>query len=63
MHPALLIFLVSLVNQTITWLGRDKLQEVVRFGWFFLLQRKNPREFAQWLRLLRMGAREDFRRP
>ncbi|WFD48472.1 GET complex subunit get1 [Malassezia furfur] len=28
MHPALLIFLVSLVNQTITWLGRDKLQEV-----------------------------------
>ncbi|MCT1412526.1 galactofuranosyltransferase GlfT1 [Corynebacterium sanguinis] len=40
-----------------------KLQEVVRFGWFFLLQRKNPREFAQWLRLLRMGAREDFRRP
>lgn len=30
MHPALLIFLVSLVNQTITWLGRDKLQEVVR---------------------------------
>lgn len=30
MHPAVLIFLVSLVNQAITWLGRDKLQEVVR---------------------------------
>ncbi|WP_172808017.1 galactofuranosyltransferase GlfT1 [Corynebacterium mycetoides] len=40
-----------------------KLQEVVRFGWFFLIQRKKPREFASWLRLLRMGAREDFRRP
>ncbi|WFD44444.1 GET complex subunit get1 [Malassezia psittaci] len=28
MHPALLIFLVSLVNQTITWFGKEKLQEV-----------------------------------
>ncbi|MHA2787795.1 galactofuranosyltransferase GlfT1 [Corynebacterium sp. S7] len=40
-----------------------KLQEVVRFGWFFLLQRKNPKEFREWLSLLRRGAREDFRRP
>ncbi|AWB83160.1 glycosyltransferase [Corynebacterium liangguodongii] len=40
-----------------------KLQEVVRFGWFFLVQRKNPQEFTKWLTLLRMGAREDFRRP
>ncbi|WJY67075.1 galactofuranosyltransferase GlfT1 [Corynebacterium auris] len=40
-----------------------KLQEVVRFGWFFLVQEKNPRGFAQWIRLLRRGAREDFRRP
>ncbi|MDY5784836.1 MULTISPECIES: glycosyltransferase family 2 protein [unclassified Corynebacterium] len=40
-----------------------KLQEVVRFGWFFLLEKKNPAEFIRWLRLLRMGAREDFRRP
>lgn len=40
-----------------------QLQEVVRFGWFFLVQRKNPREFLGWLRLLRRGAREDFRRP
>ncbi|MCQ4619946.1 glycosyltransferase family 2 protein [Corynebacterium sp. CCUG 71335] len=40
-----------------------QLQELVRFGWFFLIQRKNPREFREWLRLLRMGANEDFRRP
>ncbi|WIM67874.1 glycosyltransferase family 2 protein [Corynebacterium breve] len=40
-----------------------QLQEVVRFGWFFLIQRKSPKEFFQWLKLLRMGAREDFRRP
>ncbi|QPK83345.1 glycosyltransferase family 2 protein [Corynebacterium qintianiae] len=40
-----------------------KLQEVVRFGWFFLIERKDPKEFLRWLRLLRMGAREDFRRP
>ncbi|WP_165164802.1 glycosyltransferase [Corynebacterium qintianiae] len=40
-----------------------KLQEVVRFGWFFLIERKDPKEFFRWLRLLRMGAREDFRRP
>ncbi|WP_257159496.1 galactofuranosyltransferase GlfT1 [Corynebacterium cystitidis] len=38
-------------------------QELVRFGWFFLVQRKNPREFFQWFKLLRRGAREDFRRP
>ena len=40
-----------------------KLQEVVRFGWFFLIERKDPRAFVSWLKLLRMGAREDFRRP
>ncbi|MCP1388150.1 glycosyltransferase family 2 protein [Corynebacterium sp. TA-R-1] len=40
-----------------------KLQEVVRFGWFFLIQRRDPRGFLSWLKLLRMGAREDFRRP
>ncbi|GAB3082609.1 glycosyltransferase [Corynebacterium aquatimens] len=40
-----------------------QLQEFVRFGWFFLIERKNPKEFVRWLRLLRMGAQEDFRRP
>ncbi|SDS63526.1 glycosyltransferase [Corynebacterium timonense] len=40
-----------------------KLQEVVRFGWFFLVQKKSPREFGQWISLVRRGAREDFRRP
>ncbi len=39
------------------------LQEIPRFGWFFLVQRRNPREFLRWLRLLRRGANEDFRRP
>ena len=40
-----------------------KLQELVRFGWFFLVQRRSPQEFKEWLKLLRMGAREDFERP
>lgn len=40
-----------------------RLQELVRFGWFFLIERKNPKEFREWLTLLRMGASEDFRRP
>ena len=30
MHPALIIFLVSLLNHVITWFGRDTLQEIVR---------------------------------
>ena len=30
MHPALIIFLVSLLNHAITWFGRDTLQEIVR---------------------------------
>lgn len=29
MHPAVLIFLVSLVNQAIAWIGRDIIQEFV----------------------------------
>lgn len=40
-----------------------KLQELVRFGWFFLIQRRSPAEFKEWLKLLRMGANEDFQRP
>ncbi len=40
-----------------------KLQELVRFGWFFLIQRCSPAEFKEWLKLLRMGANEDFQRP
>ena len=40
-----------------------QLQEVVRFGWFFLVEQRDPAAFTRWLRLLRMGAREDFRRP
>ncbi|WP_311524595.1 glycosyltransferase family 2 protein [uncultured Corynebacterium sp.] len=40
-----------------------QLQEVVRFGWFFLVEKKDPKGFLDWLKLLRRGAREDFRRP
>lgn len=40
-----------------------QLQEVVRFGWFFLVEKKDPKGFVDWLKLLRRGAREDFRRP
>ncbi|WP_067531951.1 galactofuranosyltransferase GlfT1 [Nocardia crassostreae] len=38
-------------------------QEVARFGWFFLLQQKDPAGFVEWLRLQRLGRREQFRKP
>ena len=37
-------------------------QEWARFGWFFLVQRKDPRGFAEWMRLRSLGRRERFRR-
>ena len=38
-------------------------QEYARFGWFFLVQRKDPKGFVEWLRLQRMGWRERVSRP
>ena len=38
-------------------------QEFARFGWFFLIQRRDPMGFIDWLQLHRRGRREDFRRP
>ncbi len=38
-------------------------QEYARFGWFFLVQKKDPKGFAEWLRLHALGRREQFRRP
>ncbi len=35
-------------------------QEWVRFGWFFLVQRRDPKGFAEWIRLRRSGRRERF---
>lgn len=37
-------------------------QEIVRFGWYFLISRKDPQGLAEWARLQRRGASEDFRR-
>ncbi|WP_221220177.1 glycosyltransferase [Mycolicibacterium sp. BK634] len=37
-------------------------QEWVRFGWFFLVQRRDPAGFAEWIRLRRLGRRERFLR-
>ncbi|MCV7176788.1 galactofuranosyltransferase GlfT1 [Mycolicibacterium sphagni] len=37
-------------------------QEWVRFGWFFLVQRRDPAGFAEWIRLRRLGRRERFSR-
>ena len=37
-------------------------QEIVRFGWYFLVSRKDPQGLAEWARLQRRGASEDFRR-
>lgn len=39
------------------------LQEWVRFGWFFLVSRRDPAGLMEWIRLRRMGRREKFRRP
>ncbi|UQX11126.1 galactofuranosyltransferase GlfT1 [Candidatus Mycobacterium methanotrophicum] len=38
-------------------------QEWVRFGWFFLVSRRDPQGLLEWLRLRRMGRRERFGRP
>ncbi|MDY3126673.1 MAG: glycosyltransferase family 2 protein [Corynebacterium sp.] len=38
-------------------------QEFARFGWYFLIQRRDIRGFLEWLTLHNRGRREDFRRP
>lgn len=38
-------------------------QEYARFGWFFLVQEKDPKGFFEWLRLHRQGRNERFTRP
>ncbi|GFG98792.1 galactofuranosyltransferase GlfT1 [Mycobacterium timonense] len=38
-------------------------QEWVRFGWFFLVTRRDPRGLAEWIRLRRLGRREQFGQP
>jgi rhamnopyranosyl-N-acetylglucosaminyl-diphospho-decaprenol beta-1,3/1,4-galactofuranosyltransferase len=42
---------------------RVGLLEVPRFAWYFLVTKRSPREFAQWVRLVRQGRAERFRRP
>lgn len=38
-------------------------QEYARFGWYFLVQQRDIKGFAEWLRLQRLGRREQFIRP
>ena len=38
-------------------------QEIVRFGWYFLITRRDPAGLREWLRLQRMGAQEHFDKP
>jgi rhamnopyranosyl-N-acetylglucosaminyl-diphospho-decaprenol beta-1,3/1,4-galactofuranosyltransferase len=38
-------------------------QEWMRFGWFFLVSRRDPAGLLEWFRLRRLGRREQFRRP
>ena len=38
-------------------------QEWVRFGWFFLVTRRDPAGLREWIRLRRLGRRERFGRP
>ncbi|SRX93007.1 UDP-galactofuranosyl transferase GlfT1 [Mycobacterium tuberculosis H37Rv] [Mycobacterium shimoidei] len=44
-------------------LRRLLLQEWVRFGWFFLVSRRDVAGLLEWIRLRRLGRRERFRRP
>ena len=38
-------------------------QEWLRFGWFFLMTRRDPAGLREWIRLRRMGRREQFGPP
>ncbi|MBD0863077.1 glycosyltransferase family 2 protein [Gordonia sp. zg691] len=38
-------------------------QEYARFGWFFLVQQRDPKGFVEWVRLRGLGRRERFTRP
>ncbi|OBI05444.1 galactofuranosyl transferase [Mycolicibacter heraklionensis] len=38
-------------------------QEWLRFGWFFLVSRRDPAGLMQWARLRRQGRREQFAKP
>lgn len=38
-------------------------QEYARFGWYFLVQEKDPQGFLEWLKLHRLGRKEHFYRP
>jgi rhamnopyranosyl-N-acetylglucosaminyl-diphospho-decaprenol beta-1,3/1,4-galactofuranosyltransferase len=35
----------------------------MRFGWYFLVSRRDPAGLWEWIRMRRMGRRERFRRP
>jgi rhamnopyranosyl-N-acetylglucosaminyl-diphospho-decaprenol beta-1,3/1,4-galactofuranosyltransferase len=43
-------------------LRKLQLQEWVRFGWFFLVSRRDPAGLREWIRLRRLGRRERFSR-
>ena len=38
-------------------------QEWMRFGWYFLISRRDPAGLREWIRLRRLGRREKFERP
>ena len=38
-------------------------QEWLRFGWFFLVTRRDPEGLREWIRLRRLGRREQFGKP
>lgn len=44
-------------------LRRLQFQEWARFGWYFLVSRRDPAGLVEWIRLRRLGRRERFGRP
>ncbi|KUH85913.1 galactofuranosyl transferase [Mycobacterium sp. GA-1999] len=44
-------------------LRRLQFQEWARFGWFFLVSRRDPAGLMEWIRLRRLGRKERFGKP
>ena len=38
-------------------------QEWLRFGWYFLITRRDPAGLREWFRLRTLGRKERFSRP
>ncbi|MCT7661607.1 galactofuranosyltransferase GlfT1 [Mycobacterium deserti] len=49
--------------QSLPGMRKLVVQEWARFGWYFLVSRRDPAALMEWIRLRRLGRREKFGRP